>query len=175
METVAFYRETIVKTYGFSEKTSLCLISFEVPHSDIGRWGDDLAGLASRFGASLLLISARPISASTMRLNLVVDERETALWPGEGLEGLFVPFREPYLIRRPVELIFFQGPHFGDRYGIALEALKALTDNQVPILVLSCSGSSVFLVLPEGQTSPARQALGRAFMTPETSGGEQVR
>lgn len=169
METIAFYRETIIKTYGFLERAHLCMVTFEVPCTRMGDWGDDLSGLASRLGASLLLLAARPTVASTLRLHLILDETETGHLPGDQLRELWGPFGEQGQIIRPVELLFFQGPHFGDRYGIASQALNALAANDTSILAMICAGASVFLVLPEGKTPSVREALGQAFMTPETA------
>ena len=66
----------------------------------------------------------------------------------------------------PVELISFQGPHFGDRYGIAYSAFKALDDREVPILVAACSGSVVYIVMPEKKLQEAKLILAEAFEVP---------
>jgi aspartokinase len=66
----------------------------------------------------------------------------------------------------PVELISFQGPHFGDRYGIADTAFKALDGQGVPILITVCSGAAVYMVLPEKKLKDARPLLLEAFEVP---------
>lgn len=173
METIAFYRETIIKTYGFLERAHLCMVTFEIPCSRMGDWGDDFSGLATPLGSSLLLLVARPTMDSTLRLHLILDETETGPIAGDRLQAFPGPFGEQAQIIRPVELVSFQGPHFGDRYGIAFEALNALTGHDLSLLAMVCVGASVFLVLPEGKTPSVREALGRAFMTPETANREK--
>ncbi|MCU0580077.1 MAG: hypothetical protein MUF69_11135, partial [Desulfobacterota bacterium] len=63
--------------------------------------------------------------------------------------------------------------HFGDRYGIAAAAWTCLIRREVPVLALACTGASVYLILPEGQTEAARAALGEAFEPPATGDPEQ--
>ena len=68
------------------------------------------------------------------------------------------------------------GPHFGDRYGIADSVFRTLTANSVPILAAGCSGSAVYLVLPQGRAQDARQFLSEAFEVPpktDTAGDSQ--
>jgi len=77
------------------------------------------------------------------------------------------PESEKYFhLTSPVELISFQGPHFGDRYGIAYSAFKALDDRGVPILIAACSGAAVYIVLPEKKLQDARPLLLEAFEVP---------
>jgi aspartokinase len=66
----------------------------------------------------------------------------------------------------PVEVVYFYGPHFGDRYGIAEAALKVLTESGIRATASACSGSCVYLVLPEGQSEEAVRALSRTFEIP---------
>jgi aspartokinase len=66
----------------------------------------------------------------------------------------------------PVELISFQGPHFGDRYGIADTAFKALEGQGVPVLITVFAGAAVYIVLPEKKLQDARPLLLEAFEVP---------
>ena len=63
-------------------------------------------------------------------------------------------------------MISFQGPHFGDRYGIADTAFKALARQGVPILITVCSGAALYIVLPENKLHEARPLLAEAFEVP---------
>ncbi|MBN2034323.1 MAG: hypothetical protein JW836_13705 [Deltaproteobacteria bacterium] len=69
----------------------------------------------------------------------------------------------------PVELVFFHGPHFGDRYGIAEAAFRALTDNGIKAFASACSGSCIYLVLAEGESEGAVQFLSGTFEIPRAS------
>jgi hypothetical protein len=169
METIAFYRETIIKTYGFVERTGLYLVTFDFPCERMGECGEGLTNLSFRLDASLVLMVVRPGSNNTMRFYLLLQEN----WTGEMPEGwphpLFAEFPGRCRVERRVDLIHFQGPHYGDRHGIACGALDALAGGSVPILAMACSGASIFLVLPEGKANGAREALARVFMTPESN------
>jgi hypothetical protein len=168
METIAFYRESIIKTYGFIERTGLCLVTVDLPFHQIGDWGDGLSDLPSQFGVSLIVLIARPTSGNSLRIHMVLDESQTGSLLMNTPQPFFATLRDRLKVEREVELLHFQGPHYGDRYGIASAALTTLTAYDVPILAMSCTGASVFLVTPKGKTSLAREALEQAFMTPES-------
>ena len=67
-------------------------------------------------------------------------------------------------IDSPVELIYFQGPHFGDRYGIADAAFRALAGQEV--LAAGFSGASVYIVVADKQAQATIECLSEAFITP---------
>lgn len=168
METIAFYRESIIKTYGFVAQTGLCLVTADLPFYQIGDWGDGLADLPSQFGGSLILLMVRPALGNILRIHMLLDESQTGPLLMNTPQPFFATVRSRLQIEREVELLSFQGPHYGDRYGIAGAALTALTAYDVPILAMTCTGASVFLITPKGKTSLAREALEQAFMTPES-------
>lgn len=66
----------------------------------------------------------------------------------------------------PVELVYFHGPHFGDRYGIADMALGTLRRKGLPILAAGCTGASVYIVVPEQRSAEIKQILSDVFDTP---------
>lgn len=69
----------------------------------------------------------------------------------------------------PAELVFFQGPHFGDRYGIADAAVGALADRGVKMTAIVCSGACIYIVLPEGKSEEAILVLAETFEIPKVS------
>lgn len=66
----------------------------------------------------------------------------------------------------PVELIYFFGPHFGDRYGIAEAAVRVIHRESLPILAMGCSVSFIYIVLPEGMALQAKSLLAENFEIP---------
>jgi len=157
METFAVYWEPIIKTYGICERTGLCLVTLDLPFDRIGDGGDWLTRFASRFDGALVLIFSRPATPAGLRLHLLLDRHPSAL------EGVCSGLR----VDNPVEMVYFQGPHYGDRYGIAGAAVSALAKHGVPLLAVVCTGASVYLITPKGMAGAARTALGNAFSTPE--------
>ncbi len=69
----------------------------------------------------------------------------------------------------PAELVFFQGPHFGDRHGIADVAVAALGGKGVEMTAIVCSGACVYIVLPEGKSEEAVLILAETFEIPKVS------
>jgi aspartokinase len=67
------------------------------------------------------------------------------------------------------ELVFFQGPHFGDRYGIADVALEALAGKGVEMMAIVCSGACIYILLPEGKSEEAVLVLAETFEIPKVS------
>jgi len=73
---------------------------------------------------------------------------------------------DSFQVVSPVELVYFQGPHFGDRYGIFYSALSILERHQIHVLLAGCSGSAIYLVLPQAGIEKSRPILAEAFEVP---------
>jgi aspartokinase len=84
---------------------------------------------------------------------------------------LCIPGGADAVIRRAssVELVFFQGPHFGDRYGILDVTVRALACKEITIKATVCSGACIYIVLPEGKSEEAVKALRESFEVPGAS------
>lgn len=72
----------------------------------------------------------------------------------------------PLEVEAPVALLFFQGPHYGDRHGIADTALRALEDHGLAPLASACSQSCIYLVLPDAEAEEGESALSAVFLIP---------
>jgi aspartokinase len=83
-----------------------------------------------------------------------------------------VPGGSAKIIRRSsaADLVFFQGPHFGDRYGILDIAVQALTARGIRMMGIACSGACIYMAVPEGRSEEAVVALGECFEIPRLSG-----
>ena len=165
METIAVYWEPKPKTYGFKEVIDLSLMNIEIRPGKMSQWGlwlMELADLNIGFHLSIAKYSNR----QELRLYILLEK----FWADSVLSHIdkrIDPESEKYFhLTSPVELISFQGPHFGDRYGIAYSAFKALDDRGVPILIAACSGAAVYIVLPEKKLQDARPLLLEAFEVP---------
>jgi|YelNatPaOPRAMG01_1025707.scaffolds.fasta_scaffold96981_2 hypothetical protein len=168
METVAFYRETIIKTYGFNERTGLNLYQTVMPINGREVRTADLLQRICRGERGVLLLLVRPLSEQRMAFSLLWEPKagEERGWErlGVGIEVL------PWRVEKEVELVYFQGPHYGDRFGIACAALEAVLGEGIPLLAAACIGATVFLVLPQGMGAAARRSLARFFTVPEYQG-----
>jgi len=165
VETIAVYWEPIPKIYGFREVVDLSLLSIEVKPEKMAQWGLWFLELANHdigFHLSITKYSNR----QELRLYILLEK----LWADSVLshidKRIDLESEKDFHLTSPVELISFQGPHFGDRYGIAHTAFKALDDQGIPILVAACSGAAVYIVLPEKKLQEARPLLAEAFEVP---------
>ena len=66
----------------------------------------------------------------------------------------------------PVAGIFLHGPHFGDRYGIAHTLVGALDAAHISLLALSCTISSISLIIRQQELAAAQLILGNTFAAP---------
>ena len=165
METIAVYWEPKPKTYGFREVIDLSLMNIKIQPEQMSQWGLWLMELAN-LDIGFHLILAKYSTHQKLRLYILLEK----FWADSVLyhinKRIDLESRKYFHITSPVELISFQGPHFGDRYGIAYSAFKALDDQGVPILIAACSGATVYIVLPEKKLQDARPLLLEAFEVP---------
>jgi aspartokinase len=165
METFAVYWEPKPKTYGFKEVIDLSLMNIEIKPEEMGQWGLWLMELAD-LNIGFHLILAKYSTHQKLRLYILLEKFVADIVLSH-IDKRIDPEPEKYFhLTSPVELISFQGPHFGDRYGIAYSAFKALDDRGVPILISACSGAAVYIVLPEKKLQEARSLLSEAFVVP---------
>lgn len=168
MEIIASYWEPRIKTYGFQKVTDLSLV--EVTS---GLHGLESLGLAlyrmGELGIDFHLVFSSSSAEKPWKSYLLTgrhwDERLSG-FIGEG-DG-----REPealFHVVCPVELVLFQGPHYGDRFGIVDASLQALAAKGLSILASACSGSCVYLVVPEGAADLVVSALSEAFDVPKAA------
>jgi hypothetical protein len=76
-----------------------------------------------------------------------------------------LPDRRPMRLT-PVAGIFLHGPHFGDRYGIAHTLVVALAQAHISLLALSCTISSISLIIRQHELAAAQVILGNTFAAP---------
>ena len=165
MEISAVYWEPKIKTYGFQSAGNLSLLDFTLSFKENADFGLNISEL-DNFGIDFDLVLAQNISDRMLRFCLIFPSK----WEGLALEHIYtrtrVDNKESVQIESPVELIYFQGPHFGDRFGIADSAFKALLDSGMPVFAFGCSGSAIYLVLPENGSEKARNLLSHLFEAP---------
>ena len=158
METIAVYWEPRIKTYGFQKITDLAFIEFSCSLCDIKSLGeilsqDDLQTLRPKF------IIAQE---SDHKISFIF------CLPGKEGEDFHAslkktPMPTPHRYIYPVSIIFFYGPHFGDRYGIADATFSSLSKADIKIIASGCSSASVFLVLAQDDMDKAEDVLSETF------------
>ena len=163
METVAVYWEPVIKTYGFKKKENLALIKLKTPEdrpADLGSGLEVLEETGIRYEFSIQPdVGNNPVELFILVRSFEEKTVRDALHHCGG--------RYEMETTAPVDLVYFQGPHFGDRFGIADAAFSTLLSKKIPFLLGGCAGASVYLVFPDKLGEKAIFALKDAFQTPE--------
>lgn len=162
LETKAAYWEPRIKTYGFQKTTDLSLLEVSIHPSALSVLGLALVRLGED-GVGFHLAFSRG-STSRFELSLVVSYHFENVVLSRISSLIPVDMLAPRVT--PVDIVFFQGPHFGDRYGIFHAAAKALSARNIKMLAFTCSGSCIYLVLSKGKSEEAIHALTDAFDLP---------
>jgi aspartokinase len=165
MEIVASYWEPKIKTYGFQKMVDLSLVEV-TPGTD----GMESLGLAlhslGEEGIDFQLVFSSSAPEKSGRCFFLTGR--------SGLEKLSELKRQDragadkgsFRVVSSVELVLFQGPHYGDRFGVADASLRALATEGLGVLATVCTGSCVYLVVPEGTAEGVVSALSESFDVP---------
>ena len=165
METIAVYWENKIKTYGFQIEHELSLFQISIAPHELARLGSTFFNGISDINFSWVLVQQSP--NHVFRVYILLAQK----WK-QPMQAILKRYREngtgiDLRTASPVEMIFFHGPHFGDRYGIADAALGTLREKDLPIIAAGCTGASVYIILPEHGAAKARDILSNSFDTPK--------
>jgi hypothetical protein len=169
-KVVATYQEKINKVYWI------------IPQPDLDLWGMSIAtaDILAGFAAALMemgelnltipfLVALPGLGGKEFILSFSTARRR----PGGSDHGSEVrrvlksllPDLRPMRLT-PVAGIFLHGPHFGDRYGIAHTLVDALEKAHIKLLALSCTISSISLIIRQQELAAAQVILGNTFAAP---------
>jgi len=166
LETSAVYWEPKIKTYGFHEVYDLTMLEGTIQQERIAQFGSFLENLDVP-EISFHLILMQTLKDHVIDFRIVLDRK----WEEKIQQTCNSIIREKgeesFLLQSPVELIYFFGPHFGDRYGIADTTFQVLVENNLPVLAAGFSGSAVYLVLPDKGIQKVRPVFTSAFEVPK--------
>ncbi|MFZ7112949.1 MAG: hypothetical protein ACOWYE_14790 [Desulfatiglandales bacterium] len=168
MDTIAVYFEKRVKTYGFLVSQDLSMVVFHIRPEFLAEWSEKIRTWKDA-GINFRLVLTQRSSDEEVLFLLVLESRYQAYL--FGCAGVSVHQNRGKFVRAdsPVEMIHFQGPHFGDRYGILDIALDALSRGGIPVLAAACTGASISLILPEKAAEPAKALLEDVYEIPKRS------
>ncbi|MEJ2069470.1 MAG: hypothetical protein P8X49_06140 [Syntrophobacterales bacterium] len=166
-EVVAAYQEKVIKIYQLIELTDLDLWCVSIPTSMVlENLGTALMALG-RQGLRIPFLVALPGAEDRF-----VCTFSTARERQEEVASLLDAHISVISLQRlsPVAALFFHGPHFGDRYGIADTLMQALERVQVEPLALSCAVSSISVMLKNEYLARALEELSQTFADQSKSG-----
>ena len=165
-EVVASYQEQRPKVYGLECQDRQELLRVTLDNHDMGGIGSALTEFA-RLGLHLAFLATNPCSEDAKTgLTFCLPIRENQSYP-QIINGI-----SPDLDvagESPVAAFTMNGPHFGDRYGIASELLTAFAENDVDLLGLSCTIASITGVVPSSQLDKTIHAIQQRFEVPSVT------
>jgi aspartokinase len=165
LETIAVYWEPIIKTYGFMVKTDLSLMRLSFSTNRMAAWGERIQALDMTAGDFIMAVG-HVFDGKRLQLSLLFENSRGSLNKNKLETSAKKEPRMSLYVDSPVELIYFQGPHYGDRYGIADAAFRPFVDKRLTILASACTGASIYIVVPENQARIAVKLLSEKFAVP---------
>ena len=163
-KVIAHYQESVIKIYCLEELPDQDLWSLSVPSViALESFGEALSALSDikcpiPFFLAVPLLGKKELLFSFSTSSDHADELRRLLksrFPG------ITPRRQGQ-----VAAIFLNGPHFGDRYGIASTFLEALNRAKVSPLAISCSVSSIYAMVKREEVESAMEILRSTFELP---------
>ncbi|UCF57278.1 MAG: hypothetical protein JSW15_02035 [Deltaproteobacteria bacterium] len=162
-EVVASYQEKKPKVYGLEQQEEQEFLQIKLNSGHIGQVGTALKEFA-RLGLNLTFLATSPCQEEGREKLFLCLPRSEGHSHTEIIYGI-APQVEIETVS-PVATFSMNGPHFGDRYGIASELLHALNKSDVDLLALNCTIASIIGVVPSHQIEPAIQAIQGCFEVP---------
>ncbi|MBW2029514.1 MAG: hypothetical protein JRH06_13045 [Deltaproteobacteria bacterium] len=165
-EVVASYQEKQPKVYGLEIREGLDLYLLEVKKQGLGLLAKSFRQLGDE-GIGLSYISSLPLPgmrnhSMALCLPATVRDRATSL--------LSDPMAEIGLkIAENICLFTMNGPHFGDRYGLAWILMRAFQEHHLDLLALNCTVASMTGIVWYNQTDLAIKAIRTRFHVPEVT------
>lgn len=168
-KVVATYQEKRIKVYWIVPQSDLDLWAVNIPSADVLEEVGDTLTHFGELGLTLPFLIAIPRLRTGELLFTFATGRAAGGEERGGLIRQLLNERLPGL--RPMRLIpvagiFLHGPHFGDRYGILNALVEALEKAHVSILALSCTISSISVIIRQHELAPALLVLGQVFEAP---------
>jgi aspartokinase len=168
-KAVATYQERVIKVYYVLPQSDLDLWAMSIPTTAIlGDIADTLRQLADVGLTIPFLIGIPRLGTEDLLLAFSTARPAEAEDQGSTIRRLLqerIPGIRPMRLT-PVAGIFLHGPHFGDRYGIAHSLVEGLERARVNIIALSCTISSISVIIRQQELAPALLVLSKKFEGP---------
>ena len=161
---IASYQEKVIRIYDIVQQSDLELWSLTVDQSDLRDLGAALITLG-QWEIRMVFVIALPFLENKLSFSFCFSGGQEAK-----IRDTFAShLSNPVLARHSqVAALYIHGPHFGDRYGIALTLVKALESSGVSLLALGCAVSSISVIIREEDLTAAVQALKATFKRSRT-------
>jgi aspartokinase len=162
-EVVASYQEQRPKVYGLEVHENQAFIRVKYIKGHLSQLGPLFKEFA-RLGLNLTFIATCPgerEEKGLLAFCVPAPESES----GTHIIGKIVPGLDVDSVS-PVSVFSMNGPHFGDRYGIAKELLTAFMQENIDFLGLSCTIASITGIVSSHHLESATNAIQTCFEVP---------
>lgn len=165
METIAVYWEPVIRVYGFESLKSVAFAELVFTEDQLEQCGNILESFTdSSIGFRFVLLQV--VESNTYRLSIGV-KNEFAEKLLQHLEQFsYVGSDISVQVKQPIDILFFHGPHFQDRYGIAEKAFRAINRDTISLHAAGCCGTSIYLVVGDGEAKLVQNMLASDFIVP---------
>ncbi len=157
-EVVASYQEKHPKVYGVNCQTGQRLVSLLLDDPSMAPAAPVMMEAAERKHRLSLITSGPSRSKGPTHLTYCLPGPPSE----QGVEGS----------SSPASVFSMNGPHFGDRYGITSELLKAFHNQGVSLLALNCTVASITGAVPDSDLDAALEAIQSCFEVPTIFRGD---
>jgi aspartokinase len=162
-EVVASYQEKQPKIYALEWQDGQELFRVNLNRRDLGVMGNTLRAFSGKDRGFSFLVSNPTNKKNAANLLFCLPESGQ-----ENSTDMIRDLLSEALMESisPVAVFSMNGPHFGDRYGIASELLTAFDKAGVDLLALSCSIHSITGVVPANQGDSTIRSIQACFEVP---------
>jgi aspartokinase len=162
-EIICSYEEDIIKVYNVTQYDDLDLWNIILPFGSLGDLSTALFELNQLQLRMPFLVSKTSLDASRMCFAFCFaaaryDEVRRVFDRCLAARDLFC--------NGPVSVFFMHGPHFGDRHGIASTCIRSLGNAGIVPLAVSCTVSSISVVVEGKDSNRIITALDSSFQIP---------
>jgi len=162
-EVVASYQEQRPKVYGLEYHEKQELLKIKLNFNEIGQYSVIFRKFAET-GLHFTFIVTSPLQKEgrgMLAFCLPTSENQS-------YAEILNPLVPEMMIDSisPVAIFSMNGPHFGDRYGIASELLTVFEHSQIDLLGLCCTIASITGVVPSHQLETTIQSIQSCFEVP---------
>ncbi|MFH1125138.1 MAG: hypothetical protein V1758_15890 [Pseudomonadota bacterium] len=165
-EVVASYQEQKPKVYGLEVYDEQELLQMKITKGKMGDLGASFREFA-RLGLNLTFLVSGPCrdqGEEVLAFTLPTTQGQAYT----RIINRIAPDIDAGRIS-PVCVFSMNGPHFGDRYGIASELLTTFENRDIELLGLSCTIASVTGVVPSRQLQKTIEAIQQCFEVPSVA------
>lgn len=162
-EVVASYQEQKPKVYGLECYRAQELIKIESESKKLGEMSALFKELSQMSTHLTFLATTPPDQDGKSVLSFCVPRMDIGSYADVIEKSSITPVLHDI---SAVSVFSMNGPHFGDRFGIVSELLKALDDQSISLLGLNCTIASITGVAPADQVDSAIETIQQCFEVP---------